>query len=174
LIWRTAVVTWAARVGMRHPGDLVECGTLYGTTAKIIHKVTKIEGTAKKLWLYDLFDWDAFYPKESPNKIDLFENIKNIFHKSKNVNFIKGSVPESFHQGIPDQVCFLHIDMNNAKAEIGALSNLWHRLSTGCVCVLDDYGHANFAHQKREEDIFFKNLGYSVLELPTGQGIVVK
>ena len=174
LMWRTAVVTWAARTGMRHPGDLVECGTLYGTTAKIIHQITKIEGTEKHLWLYDLFDWDAVYPKDSPSKMDLHSNIKNMFKESRNVNIIKGSVPESFHQGIPDRICFLHIDMNNADAEIGALKNLWSRLSPGCLCVLDDYGHVNFANQKKEEDEFFMNLGYCVLELPTGQGIVIK
>jgi hypothetical protein len=39
--------------------------------------------------------------------------------------------------------------------------------------LLDDYGWYAYRAQKRAEDAFFAAQGYKVLELPTGQGLVV-
>ena len=42
------------------------------------------------------------------------------------------------------------------------------------MIVLDDYGWSLYRAQKQAEDAFFAERGYLVLELPTGQGLVVK
>lgn len=44
----------------------------------------------------------------------------------------------------------------------------------GAIVILDDYGWAGGLPQKRAEDAFFAERGYQVLELPTGQGLVIK
>ena len=44
----------------------------------------------------------------------------------------------------------------------------------GAVVILDDYGWAGCLAQKRAEDTFLAERGYQVLELPTGQGMVIK
>jgi predicted O-methyltransferase YrrM len=64
--------------------------------------------------------------------------------------------------------------MNNAEAEIGALEVLWDRVVPGAVVILDDYGWAGCLEQKRAEDVFLTERGYQVLELPTGQGLLIK
>jgi O-methyltransferase len=44
----------------------------------------------------------------------------------------------------------------------------------GGVIVFDDYGWWQYRTQKQAEDEFMRARGYDILELPTGQGLVVK
>lgn len=44
----------------------------------------------------------------------------------------------------------------------------------GGLIVLDDYGWLGYRAQKEAEDAFFAERSYMVLELPTGQGLIVK
>jgi len=44
----------------------------------------------------------------------------------------------------------------------------------GGIIVFDDYGFYLFRRQKEAEDAFMAARGYHILELPTGQGLVVK
>ena len=60
------------------------------------------------------------------------------------------------------------------SAEIGALELLFDRLVPGAVVVLDDYGWIAYREQKAAEDPFFLARGYRVMELPTGQGLLIK
>lgn len=68
----------------------------------------------------------------------------------------------------------MHLDMNNANSEIGALEMLFERMVTGAILILDDYGWLDYRSQKLAEDSWFAKSGYRVLELPTGQGLLVK
>lgn len=176
IVWRTAVLVWAARNGLRRSGDFVECGTYKGTTAREICDAIDIKSTKKKFWLYDVFDWseqDKHHYLEGLDA-DLHAKVMRRFADLECVRIIKGYVPESFAQGIPTEISLLHLDMNNAPAEIGALETLWDRVVPGGTVVLDDYGWVQYRPQKLAEDEFFARRGYSVLELPTGQGIVLK
>jgi hypothetical protein len=176
LVWRTAVLLWAVRNGLRRDGDFVECGTYKGTTARELCDAIDIGSTDKEFWLYDVFDWSDsdkhLYWKSWGS--DLHAKVVGRFKDLPCVRIVKGYVPESFAQGTPSKISFLHLDMNNAPAEIGALDVLWDRVVPGGMVVLDDYGWTPFKPQKVAEDEFFGRRGYSVLELPTGQGIVLK
>tara|TARA_R110000787_G_scaffold107589_9_gene215612 strand:+ start:212 stop:463 length:252 start_codon:yes stop_codon:yes gene_type:complete len=83
-------------------------------------------------------------------------------------------VPDILEGNTPGRIAFLHIDMNNAVAEIAALEALFDRVSPGGSIVLDDYGWLDYIRQKQAHDAFFAARGYQVLELPTGQGLVIK
>src|SRR5215218_6446243 len=53
IIWRTAVLCWAARIGLRFDGDFVECGCFQGTSARIVYDTVKLEAEpARTFWLY--------------------------------------------------------------------------------------------------------------------------
>ena len=69
----------------------------------------------------------------------MYENILEKFSAFPFVNIIKGSIPESFNKGIPDQVAFAHIDMNQPEPESRALEIILPKLSRGGIIVLDDY-----------------------------------
>jgi hypothetical protein len=75
---------------------------------------------------------------------------------------------------MPEQIGFLHIDLNSPRAEIAVLERLFDRVQPGGVVVFDDYGWKIFRKQKQAEDAFMRSRGYEILELPTGQGLVVK
>ena len=178
IIWRTHVLTWAAESGLKREGDFVECGCYKGTSAKIICDYVNFQELDKRYYLYDIFEHDeTMNHHDMPEHgAELFDRVKNRFSTIKNVEIIKGSIPESFKQGIPEKICFLHIDMNEAEAELAALEELWDRMVPGAILILDDYGWSwgCYAGQKYEEDPFFEARGYQVVELPTGQGMVIK
>jgi len=109
-------------------------------------------------------------PEHGP---DLFAQVQSRFADKPNVSVIKGFLPQSFEQGVPDKVAFAHIDMNNADAEIAALEALAPRLAPGAVIVLDDFGQAPYENQHLRERDWFAARGIPVLECPTGQGIVI-
>ncbi len=82
-------------------------------------------------------------------------------------------MPFSFDIASPEKIAFLHIDMNTAKAEIMALEILYDRMVPGGFIVLDDYGWMLHRPQMIAERAFFAERGKMVMELPTGQGIVM-
>jgi hypothetical protein len=90
-----------------------------------------------------------------------------------NVRVIKGVVPTALDSA-PARIAFLHLDMNAAAAETAALDRLFQRIAPGGLVLMDDYGR----FEQRELHAALKNwmteAGYGVLELPTGQGLVVK
>jgi predicted O-methyltransferase YrrM len=104
----------------------------------------------------------------------LADKVRARFQPWQNVLVTQGKVPEVLAEVAPDQIAFLHIDMNNAEAERGALERLFDRVSTGGIIVLDDYGWNGYRAQKDSADEFMRSRDLSILELPTGQGLVVK
>ena len=176
IVWRNAVLLWAARNGLRREGDFVECGVWRGTTVRVVCDAIDFKATGKHYWLYDVFDWregDLHHKLEGLDAT-LHDKVVARFADLPTVHVVKGYVPGSFAQGTPEKIALMHLDMNNAPAEIGALEHLWDRVVPGGIVVLDDYGWDNYRPQKLAEDEFFGRRGYQVLELPTGQGMVIK
>ena len=87
---------------------------------------------------------------------------------------LTAALPESFAGGIPENVAFVHIDMNSVSGEIGALEGLFDRMSPGGIIILDDYGWHGYRAQQQAEQSWFAARGKRVLELPTGQGMVIR
>lgn len=173
ILWRTAVLVWAARQAMRREGGFVECGCYAGTSMRIVLDAVDLSG--REVFLYDLFEHDTSMlhhsmPEHGP---DLFDRVKQRFAAERNVHVIKGFVPDSFAQGVPEKVAFAHIDMNNAPAELAALEAITPRLTPGAVIVLDDFGQLPYSAQHIAEREWFSSRGIPVLEIPTGQGVVV-
>lgn len=172
ILWRTAVLAWAARHALRLDGDFVECGCYRGTTARILVDAVDLAHTDKRYYLYDTFEHDPRAPEIS--KAEFEAQVRQRFADLPNVIVTAGPVPAVLDRAAPEQISLLHVDMNNAAAEIGALEKLFQRMVPGAVLVLDDYGWLQYREQKRQEDAFLAKLGYTVLELPTGQGLVIR
>jgi O-methyltransferase len=177
ILWRISTVVWAVRNGLRLPeGDFVECACYKGTTVRIVCDAVEFGKTGRNYYLYDLFDHDESLPHHRmPEHGDhLYKQVKALFSDLPNVTITKGRVPDVLTQVVPEKIAFLHLDLNNAKSEIGALEMLFDRLVPGAVLLLDDYGWLAYREQKLAEDPWFMARGYHVLELPTGQGMVIK
>jgi hypothetical protein len=173
-----AVLAWAARTALRRevPGDFVECACYRGTGARIVCDTVGFGETGRKYYLYDLFDHDPSMPHRPMDlhSNTLYADTVKRFADQPNVIVTQGWVPQILHKVAPEKIAFLHIDLNNADAEIGALEFLFDRVSPGAPIVFDDYGWLGYRDQKLAEDPWLAARGYHVLELPTGQGLVIK
>jgi len=172
VIWRTATLTWAARQALRVDGAFVECGCYKGTTARILVDAVAL---TRPFHIYDLFEHDASMSHHAMREHGpgLFESVKARFADAPNVVVTQGRVPDSLTNA-PETIAFLHIDMNNVEAEIGALEALFDRVVPGGVVVLDDFGWIDYRRQQASEIAWFAARGYPVLELATGQGMVIR
>jgi predicted O-methyltransferase YrrM len=176
IVWRTHTLCWAAESCLTVAGDYVECGTYQGySMAVVMRYLAGLPG--RQCWLYDLFDPTGGegegerLPAHAP---ELFAQVQARFAAWRNVVVTRGKVPDVLAECSASCIAFLHIDMNNAPAERGALDVLFDRVSTGGIIVFDDYGWTGYQAQKHMADEFMRERGLVVLELPTGQGLVVK
>lgn len=175
IIWRTYILCYFAKYAKRLNGDFVEVGAYKGNTANIILEEAELAAARKNYFLYDAFEHTGTeanhsMPEHGPK---LFDDVCARFAQYDFVKVIKGYVPDSFSQGFPENIAFAHVDLNQAAAEVGALRRIIPALVPGGVIILDDYGWAGYRQQKEAEDPLFAEYGLEVLELPTGQGLVL-
>lgn len=177
LLWRVSTLLWGVRNGLRLEGDFVECACYKGTTARILcDAVNFAQQTDRHYYLYDLFDHDPSMPHHamSDHGESLYAEVRARFADTPNVTVTQGKVPEVLAEVAPQKIAFMHLDLNNVDAEMGALAVLFDRMVPGAVLVFDDYGWMAYRQQKLAEDPWLAARGYRVLELPTGQGLVIK
>lgn len=188
--WRLHTLLWAAGRALSLPGDFVECGTFEGFMSRVIVDYLNFKEVKKKFYLYDTFngmsesysspddfgDSAGFYhlAQKTYKQEGLYERVKEKFLDYNNVEIVAGIVPDILHSICPERISFLHLDLNSPRAEKGAMEYLFDRMVSGGSIVLDDYGWKVFEKQKIVADTFFNVRGYTVLELPTGQGLVIK
>jgi hypothetical protein len=188
--WRLNTLVWAARNGLMLEGDFVECGVFKGDFAWVVAQCTDFAASSKTFYLYDTFA--GFAPAHSspedfpdaPGFLDfadriykdpsIYPEVVAKFRDLANVRILRGVLPEVLADAAPEKIAFLHIDINSPAAEIGTLEVLFDRVVPEGIIVFDDYGWHLFRKQKEAEDAFMAARGYRILELPTGQGLVVK
>src|SRR5947209_9182596 len=175
--WRVYTACWAAAHAARLPGDFVECGVNRGGMALAIMEYVNFNSLNKKFFLLDTY---CGFPRGSqPSKENLgqygnsYEDILRTFAPYPNAVIIRGEVPGTLKQITSEQICFLSIDMNSAEPEVAALRELWPRLVSGAIVLLDDYGGGPaHARQKQAFDTVAEQIGFQILANPTGQGII--
>jgi O-methyltransferase len=190
IAWRYHTLIWAARTCLKLPGDFVECGVFRGDMSWMITQCVDLRSAGKKFYLYDTFaGLDPRYPGESKlpkasqfaqfsageyGAQDIESQVRARFQAMDYVVVTKGVVPDVLHEVAPERIAFMHIDMNSPKAEAGALDVLFDRVSPGGIIVFDDYGWIQFEAQKESADRFMAARGQIIMELPTGQGLMIK
>jgi len=179
--WNMNIACWCATQAYQLKGDFVECGTAKGSTAACILNWLSWKTDSRVFYLFDTFQGmlsqqltqdDHGADRQYYN--DTYEDVKTFFSKWPTVIPVKGIVPDSL-SSIPTEtkVAFLHIDMNCATPEAEALEFFRSRLLPGAIILLDDYGWLAYGAQKIVHDKFAASLGVKVLQIPTGQGIIV-
>lgn len=176
IIWRRYILAMAGFHCSHLEGDFVECGAYEGVGAKTVLDYLGGPTFAKKFWLYDIFEHSPemvnhAMPAHGPN---LFEQVQQRFQDYPNVAIFRGLIPTVFEQGLPEKIAYLHIDLNQAPAEIATLDRLFERVVPGGMIILDDYEMFFYRDQKFAEDNWFNQRGYKVFPLPTSQGFVIK
>ncbi|MBL8555368.1 MAG: class I SAM-dependent methyltransferase [Phenylobacterium sp.] len=180
--WNLTVALWAVARARALPGDLVELGVFKGHTTVFCADYVRFAEWDKRWWLYDTFEGipedqlDPGWAKINAELYgtNLYAEVRERFARFPNIDVIQGRVPEILHERPPGQIAFLHVDMNNASAEIAALDLLFDRVVPGGVILFDDYAWGTSRAQYDAEKSWFERRGEMVLPLPTGQGLYVK
>ena len=180
LFLRLNTLIWAAAEAIRIPGDFVECGVWRGYCMAVVADYLDFKEVPKQFYLYDTFE--GIPPEYDTEKHDaapfheegLYESVVRRFADYSNVKVVRGIVPDSFNEAAPERVAFLHLDLNSSKGEIAALEVLFDRMSPGGIIVFDDYGWLGYGAQQVAEDDFMRRRGHRILELPSGQGLLIK
>lgn len=184
--WRVYVACWAGDWARHLDGDYVECGVSLGLLSRSVVEYVDFKNINNKFWLFDTFEGipESLLTEEEKGRgisndlfgyQDCYEAVKATFAEYRNVEIVRGIVPQSFANSQIERVAYLSIDMNNAASEIAAAEYFWDKLVPGAVVVLDDYAYSRqFLAQHKAFDDFCERKGVSVLALPTGQGLIFK
>jgi hypothetical protein len=177
IVWRRYILACAAYHCVQLDGDFVECGAYKGVGMKTVIDYLGGRNFAKTFWGYDLFEHapDMAHHSMPEHGPELFGRVQAKFAAYPQVKLIKGPIPEVFAGSSPEKIAYLHIDLNEAPAEIAALEHLFDRVVPSGMIILDDYEWSGiYRPQKLAEDPWFEARGYRVMPLPTGQGLVFK
>ena len=176
IIWRRYVLACAGYHCVQLDGDFVECGAYTGVGVKTVVDYLGGTGFPKPFWIYDLFEHEEGMEHHAmpEHGSALYDRVLRKFADYPQVNVCKGRIPGVFDGNSPERIAYLHIDLNQAPAEIAALEALFERVVPGGMVILDDYEWAEYRGQKLAEDPWFEARRYRVMPLPTGQGLVIK
>jgi hypothetical protein len=176
--WRVHTILWAAAHGAALDGAFVECGTGRGFMASAV--CDYLDWSERPFYLYDTFLPVA--PDEhgdqaaggiaSPVYAETPEAVAENFAQWPGVQLVIGRIPETLLD--TGSVSFLHVDLNHAAAEEAAVRHFWPKLTPGAPMIFDDYGFQGFEAQRAAADRLGEELGFRVLTLPTGQGLVLR
>lgn len=124
------------------PGDVVELGCFTGQCAMLFQKVIEMNGSDKKLHLYDSFE-SKFKIHGSVEAV-LNNNFKNsglnlpVLHKG----YFQSTIPEQ----LPESISFVHMDCGSGEdpsahkdTMIQCLESVYPRMNKGAVCAMMDY-----------------------------------
>jgi len=131
------------------PGDVVELGCYEGVTAIIMQKALDQFNSEKRLHVYDSFQGlPPKTPEDGNNPMFLTGSLKasrgalekNFKESNTSPPLIHGGwFADTLPAGLPEGVCFAHVDADFYSSTKEALTYLYPRLSKGAVVVIDDY-----------------------------------
>jgi len=166
------------------PGNCLELGTSHGFLFFFALSKLRLDGydlANASVTLIDKFDQDSvdgLTGEKTGHKTiryaDSASKVQERFNQLGNTNVVQGLVPKILDSIIIPQLSFIHIDLNAAKPEVDALEILFPYLKRGGYVILDDYGFPEFIESRIAHQKLSRKIGYDILSLPTGQGLIIK
>jgi O-methyltransferase len=177
IMWRAHICTWGARQAAQIEGDFVELGVWYGVLSMTICNDLRFDkqfhNKERKFYLVDSF---GQMPGSHPNldyQEDIYRVVQERFQHYKNVEIVRGLVPEILPSIPAQRVAYLAIDMNGSVPERAALEYFYDKLSPGAFVYLDDYGWG-YPGLRQTVDEFLSDKPESLLHFPSGNSIFIK
>ena len=176
IAWRRYILACAAYHCIQLPGDFVECGVYMGTGVKTVMDYLGGPAFPRNFWGYDTYDYNPVPGHDvAGQEAGFYDKVKLRFIDYPQVKLVKGLLPDSFADGMPESIAYMHIDLNSAEAELAVLNRLFERVVSGGIVIMDDYEWSGiYRVQKKAEDPWFEQQNYRVFPLPTGQGLILK
>jgi len=160
------------------PGDTAECGAYQGASSFLICQ--RIVGLKKKHHIFDSFEGlsapgekDGSYWKKG----DLSTSERIIRKNLKPFDFVvyhKGWIPDTFGNVNDNTFCFVHLDVDLFEPTLDSLNFFYPKMSAGGIILCDDYGFSTCPGAKMAMDNFFADKNEKIVNLTTGQGLVIK
>jgi hypothetical protein len=189
--WRVHIALWAASRALKAEGDFVECGVNAGFLSSAILQYLNWESTGRKFYLIDTFagppldqysseeirqgrDQVALDAAASGAYVTDVDRVRQNFAEWPAAQVLQGQVPGVLPQLRLTQTAFVHLDLNSAPPECVALEFFWPLLSPHGIILLDDYAYWHSSTQGDALDAVASGLGFEILSLPTGQGLIQK
>ncbi len=174
-LWRFWYVWFAAKKAILTGNDnFVECGVGMGYTAWFA-----LNCGCSKMHLYDA--WDAMNSEKltssEKSKSGFYKELKidttkgNLKQFEANTIYHKGQIPETFDDTAPNDISYLHIDLNSSKATKDALGFFLPRLVNHGIILFDEYGYPEYYETRLIVDQLLESQKGSLLKLPTGQAV---
>ena len=154
-------------------GDVVDIGCYEAKSTKVFCNYNSDLFKGKGLYLFDLFDNPPAEAKKGNHGPHLADEVKTRMARYNPI-VVPGDVTQTIPAHLPDEICFAHIDLNDAAAEAYVMPEVYLRMQPGAVMILDDYGFKRYRKSAEAHQNFLQNRAEKVLELPTGQGLLVK
>ena len=166
------------------PGNCIELGTSHGFLFFFALSKLRLDGfdlSNTSVTLIDKYDQDSvdsLTGEKTGHKTiqyaDSASKVQERFGELGNTNVVQGLVPKILGSINIPQLSFIHIDLNAAQPEVDALTILFPYLKHGGYIVLDDYGFPELIESRIAHDKLAHEIGYDILSLPTGQGLIIK
>ncbi len=177
--WRAHTAVWAAQHGLKLEGDFVECGVFLGFLSMTICHALNFANVSKSFYLFDTFDGlpedgTAETSRRNGSYFDCYEQAKKNFAPFPNAKLVRGRLPETLDDVSIDRIAYLSVDLNHAATEEAVIDELWGRLSSSAIVLIDDYAFATHEDQHEMWDKFAASKGCSILTMPTGSGVLIK
>ena len=193
---RFTLVQWARSV-QRLCGSTAECGVYTGVGSALICKA--LEGTYGGGELH--LGFDSFQGLSAPVARDMCSATRTNGYAARLVmsrpwrsgdlacqltsaqkrvaefpycRFIQGWIPECFSASGERTYRFLHVDVDLFRPTLDSLVYFYPRMAADGVILLDDYGLLTCQGARGAVDEFFAGKPESIVELPTGQAVVIK
>jgi O-methyltransferase len=133
---------------LKIPGDVVELGCYDGITSIIMQKTLDQFNSAKCIHVYDSFEGLPKQVKEDKGsifiqgdmRVNKYKLIKNyIKYHTKLPEIHKGWFRDTLPQGLPNKICFAHLDGDFYTSILESLTYVYPKLAKGAIVVIDDY-----------------------------------
>jgi O-methyltransferase len=161
------------------PGDFVECGVWRGGSIMLAAlTLLRLGDDTRTLWLYDTFDGmtapgpedvqemsglaasdilgqhsksadDPFWGCASREVVEC--NLTGTRYPAERIRFVAGDVLSTLPNDAPEQVALLRLDTDWYASTSHELEQLYPRLTTGGVLIVDDYGYWRGARKATDE-----------------------
>jgi hypothetical protein len=159
-------------------GDLAECGVFEGASAYQLCQFARAHG--RKVHLFDSFQ-GLSAPRENDGTYWIQgglsaseEKVRAILKEFDCFEIFRGWIPEGFAKVADRKYAFVHIDVDLEQPTFDSLAFFYPRISASGVILLDDHGYDTCPGARKAALDFMADKPEPVLDLSTGQGLIIK
>jgi len=159
-------------------GDFAECGVYRGGSAYLLCDFARTLG--RHVHLFDSFEGlSEPLPHESHHwtRGDLLaseELLRSNLSRFNNYTTYQGWIPDRFDDVETLKFSFVHVDVDLEQPTRDSIEFFYPRMPPGAVLLLDDHGYTTCPGARAAAIGFFTSKREEVLDLATGQGLVIK